>query len=286
MKVLIPSVGKICKRVRPVLVVVAYLALWIIVMALLSALVPDVNVVNHPFMAWIVGELPLLVSALVVTLVFLRFVDHRPLSVLGLSLRGRGGDLLAGALTAVAIYAIGFTVSLAADFVSVESVRLDFMSLISSFLLCALVSFTEELVFRGYILGRLLRDEVGRCASLVLSSLLFSLLHLGNQGITPFCLLNIFIAGGMLGLCYTYTRNLCFSFSLHLFWNWIQGPLLGYGVSGNDFGGVTLLQLSYPNPESLFSGASFGFEGTPQCTVLMILFIVTAYVLYARKSVL
>ena len=71
-------------------------------------------------------------------------------------------------------------------------------------------------------------------------------------------------------LPYLYTRNLWFPISLHFFWNWIQGPVLGYEVSGNRFC-ETLFSLRLP-ANNLINGGAFGFEGSLVCTVLATLF--------------
>ena len=81
--------------------------------------------------------------------------------------------------------------------------------------------------------------------------------------------INILLAGVLLGSSYIYTRNLCFPIALHWFWNWIQGPVLGYEVSGNKFG-ESMLTLHLPEA-NLMNGGAFGFEGSMLCTVLMIL---------------
>ena len=80
------------------------------------------------------------------------------------------------------------------------------------------------------------------------------------------------LAGMLLGASYLYTRNLCFPISLHLFWNWIQGPILGYQVSGNNFT-TSMLTLRMPE-ENVLNGGAFGFEGSLICTVLMIVFTI------------
>ena len=85
-------------------------------------------------------------------------------------------------------------------------------------------------------------------------------------------MINLLLAGMLLGASYLYTRNLCFPISLHLFWNWIQGPVLGYQVSGNNFL-FTMLKLNMPE-KNVLNGGAFGFEGSLICTVLMILFTV------------
>jgi hypothetical protein len=137
---------------------------------------------------------------------------------------------------------------------------------------CLLVALAEEIMMRGYILGRLLHTRMNKFLSLFVSALLFALLHLFNPNLAFLPMLNLLLAGMFIGASYLYTRNLCFPISLHLFWNWIQGPILGYQVSGNDFG-TSLLTLHLPE-ENVLNGGAFGFEGSLICTVLMIIFTI------------
>lgn len=195
--------------------------------------------------------------------------EHLPFSSLGLSsLRGRMPDVLMGALVALIIYAIGFGVLYISGEVHVTKVSFDIESLLLSFLLMLLVAFTEELCVRGFILGHLLDAGLNRYVALSLSALLFSLMHLFNPNFSFLPFLNIILAGLLLGSTYIYTRNLWFPIALHLFWNWLQGPILGFEVSGGEFGN-SLLTLAFPS-NTLFNGGEFGFEGSIVCTVLLI----------------
>ncbi|BDW78419.1 hypothetical protein BFINE_42140 [Bacteroides finegoldii DSM 17565] len=135
-----------------------------------------------------------------------------------------------------------------------------------------LVAVFEEILMRGYILGRLLHTRLNKFLSLFISASLFAFLHIFNPEINALPMINLLLAGMLLGAPYLYTRNLCFPISLHLFWNWIQGPVLGYQVSGNNFVS-TMLKLNMPE-KNVLNGGAFGFEGSLICTVLMILFTV------------
>ncbi|MDE5710977.1 MAG: CPBP family intramembrane metalloprotease, partial [Bacteroides sp.] len=119
------------------------------------------------------------------------------------------------------------------------------------------------------VLGRLLDGGVNRFVALFISSTSFSLMHFFNPNFEFLPFLNILLAGVLLGASYIYTRNLCFPVALHWFWNWLQGPVLGYEVSGNRFGD-TLLTLRLSDAH-LMNGGSFGFEGSLLCTFLLII---------------
>ena len=210
-----------------------------------------------------------LLSAVLPACLILKYLDHRPLSDLGLSIKGRGKDILYGLLAAVFLYGAGFGLSLLLGEVKVTGVQLNVADLAGSFGVFILVALTEEIMVRGYILGRLLRTRLNKFLSLGISSVLFSLMHFFNPNIAFLPLLNLVLAGCLLGVAFLYTRNLWFPISLHLFWNWLQGPVLGYKVSGTLLC-PSLLQLQFPD-NNILNGGDFGFEGSIICTVLMIL---------------
>ena len=208
-----------------------------------------------------------------------------PLSLLGMSLRGREKDLLAGLGVAVLLYAVGFGTSLLMGTVEIASVQWVPRDLLGTLLFFLLVAVTEEVMLRGFVLGRMLSAGMNRFVALFLSSALFSAMHLFNPNFALLPFVNILLAGCLLGASFLYTRNLCFPVVLHWFWNWLQGPVLGYEVSGMD-SGETLLTLRLTGSD-LLTGGSFGFEGSLLCTVLLVggtLAIVAYYERRGRKE--
>ena len=117
-----------------------------------------------------------LLAAVLPAYFILKYFDHRPLSDLGLSIKGRGRDILYGLLAAVVLYGVGFGLSLLSGEVKVTGVQLSVVDLAGSFGVFILVALTEEIMVRGYILGRLLRTRLNKFLSLGISSVLFSLI--------------------------------------------------------------------------------------------------------------
>lgn len=190
------------------------------------------------------------------------------LTGLGRSLAIRKKDLLPGISLAIVLYAVGFGVSLLAGAIEIAGVVFNPSSLLISFVFFLLVAITEEFALRGFVLERMLQGGVNKFWALFLSATLFSLVHIANPNFDFLSFINILLAGILLGSSYIYTRNLCFPIALHWFWNWIQGPVLGYEVSGNKFcDGLLTLYLPEAN---LINGGAFGFEGSILCTVLMV----------------
>ena len=229
-------------------------------------------------------RLLMLVGYLSAAVLVLRW-RNLPLSLLGMSLKGRGKDLLAGLGVAVLLYAVGFGTSLLMGTVEIASVQWVPRDLLGTLLFFLLVAVTEEVMLRGFVLGRMLSAGMNRFVALFLSSALFSAMHLFNPNFALLPFVNILLAGCLLGASFLYTRNLCFPVVLHWFWNWLQGPVLGYEVSGMD-SGETLLTLRLTGSD-LLTGGSFGFEGSLLCTVLLVggtLAIVGYYERRGRKE--
>lgn len=259
----------------------------ILLFALLVAVLA--SLINLPFYTFWADDLPdwtlvyfseagMIVAALLAAAGVL-YVRRLPFSRLGLTLRGHAGDWWKGLLLIVALYALGFGLSLLAHAVQVTGFALSVRGLALLLLFFLMVALFEEIALRGFVLGRLLDGGVNRWVALLLSSLLFSLIHLFNPGFTFLPFLNIWLAGVFMGASYIYTRNLCFPVALHWFWNWVQGAVLGYQVSGITID-YSLLQIRLSG-QTLLNGGSFGFEGSLVCT--LVLAVGTALILWKHR---
>ncbi len=219
----------------------------------------------------ILSEFAMLLGALLAAFIILRFWEKKPFSDLGFSFLHRGKDLLWGVFIAFAIYAIGFAVSVAAGWVRIVDVGFYLKDMLLYLLLMIAVGMYEELSIRGFVLGRMLNVGMHPMLALLISSLLFAAMHLGNDGITAVAFISLTLAGMLLGATYLYTRNLAFPIALHTFWNWIQGAVCGYAVSGTDSGqSVFSIALS---DNTLMNGGEFGFEGSLVCIILEVIFL-------------
>jgi membrane protease YdiL (CAAX protease family) len=124
----------------------------------------------------------------------------------------------------------------------------------------AAAAVTEELLFRG-ILFRIIEKRIGTWSSLVLTGLVFGLMHLANENATVWGALAIAIeAGGMLGAAYAATRNLWVPIGLHFAWNFAGAGIFGTAVSGSE-SPDGLLKGATSGPE-LISGGEFGPEAS------------------------
>lgn len=134
------------------------------------------------------------------------------------------------------------------------------------------VAFREELLFRGYPFQRLV-EAGGPWTALLLTSAGFAAAHWQNPGLDAstrtWAAVNLALAGLLLGLGYLRTRRLALPLGLHLGWNWTQGSLLGFPVSGLDSEGL-LSAVPHGGPIWLTGGA-FGPEASLPCAVVLAL---------------
>lgn len=216
----------------------------------------------------------------VCAVIFLKYFDRVPVSELGMSIKGRWKDCLAGFVFAAVLYAIGFGISLGLKAVQIQSITFKPAILIGTFMVYLVAASLEEIMVRGYIQGRLM-TKMNKFAAIIVASLFFSVMHIANANIDAFALLNLFLAGLLLGASYLYTKNLWFPISLHTAWNWIQGSILGYEVSGTQM--YPSLIEQYLPENNILNGGNFGFEGSIICTILTLIGTAVIIAYYERK---
>lgn len=78
----------------------------------------------------------------------------------------------------------------------------------------------EELTFRGVVMGELLEKNISLLKSLIISSILFSLIHINPLSFNPTTLLITLITGIIFGLIF-YKYGLIYSIIAHCFYNFL-----------------------------------------------------------------
>lgn len=205
-----------------------------------------------------------------------RYLDRRPFAGFGFHLsRGWWLDLLFGMALGALLMTTVFLVQSGLGWVTVTG---SFESLVpgAPFWLAVLVpatlfacvGFYEELVSRGYQLRNaaegLNSSSLGPRGAVLLawalSSVFFGYLHAANPNATILSTANVAVAGLMLGCGYVLTGELAIPIGLHITWNFFQGTVFGFPVSGLRIGGATFLSIEQGGPD-LWTGGPFGPEG-------------------------
>lgn len=137
----------------------------------------------------------------------------------------------------------------------------------------------EELLFRGFVFQRLV-DGTGTTVAQILMAVLFAVAHWGNPGMHGateiWATIDTILGGLLLGFAYLRTGSLALPIGIHFGWNWVQGSLFGFDVSGFHQTGW-LLPHMLDKPEWLTGGA-FG----PEASVLAVVVDAVAVLLLWR----
>jgi uncharacterized protein len=92
-------------------------------------------------------------------------------------------------------------------------------------------AFFEELFIRGYVFA-ILRRAAGWKMALIITSVVFGLLHVTNPGADAESILAVIVAGFFLGVVFLATRSLYAAGAAHFAWNWVMSGALHIAVSG------------------------------------------------------
>ena len=186
-----------------------------------------------------------------------RFFDGPPLLDLGLRLRpGWLRDTAIGLLLGPVMFLAILLGLLVAGWASVEPGTIGVSGLLTALATYLLVGFSEEVWARGWVL-QVLEKGRGTGVAAIGSAAIFALLHVFNPGFGLTALLGLFLAGLLFAQAYIVTRQLWLPIALHLSWNFSEGPLFGFPVSGMP--GEGLLTVSPTGPE-VVTGGAFGPE--------------------------
>ncbi|MBL0340871.1 MAG: CPBP family intramembrane metalloprotease [Bacteroidetes bacterium] len=125
------------------------------------------------------------------------------------------------------------------------------------------VAVAEEFLFRGFLFQRL-GNGLGYVPAQILISAYFLLTHFNNPGMTGntrvIASVNIFLASILFGWAFIKTKSLSMPLALHFMANFVQGTVLGFGVSGNEQSG--LLKPVFNQAPVWLTGGSFGLEAS------------------------
>lgn len=213
---------------------------------------------------------------------FRKFIDRKSVLSLGFSIHNRTKDIIFALLLGFIIMAFGFSLLWIMGKLEIRAIKfvpyVMFMSLIIFFA----VALIEEIVFRGYLLNNLM-ESLNKYIALTITALIFGALHSLNDNFTVVGLLNLTLFGVLAGMPYIFNRNLWFPISFHLSWNYSQGAVFGFPVSGKGEGIEFLISQNLQgNPQ--ITGGSFGFEGSLILTLLLFMSILIVSYLYKNNQ--
>ncbi len=226
---------------------------------------------------FLISNLASVAAALLTVWMSGRLLDRRPFRDFGFRLDGGwwldlSFGMVLGALLMTAIFLTQFALGWADVTGSFEAAGGSTGTSFAFAILPPLAAFVcvgvaEETVFRGYGLRNtaeglsgVLGPRTSVLAAWALTSVFFGMLHVFNPNATVMSTINIALAGILLGIGYVLTGELAIPIGLHIAWNFFQGSVFGFPVSGLEPVGSTFLSVRQGGP-TLFTGGAFGPEG-------------------------
>lgn len=171
-----------------------------------------------------------------------------------------GFMLFSGAL-AVVIFSGAGSIALAKN--------ANYLYIVLFFLGFLVQGFEEELLLRGFLFGQL-KGVTSRSWAVFISSLFFSLLHVGNPGVNFTAILNLTLFGIFAAMYYQRTQSIWGVSALHSMWNFTQGNIWGVPVSGLNVGGG-IFTFTPATGREVTNGGLFGLEGGLAVTVVLMI---------------
>src|SRR5690625_4311145 len=135
--------------------------------------------------------------------------------------------------------------------------------------------------FRSYVMKIIAERGNKKCVIYVVSALVFSLVHGGNPNVSLLGLINIALVGLLFAYMFDVTNSLLLPIGYHITWNFFQGAVFGFPVSGIAPYGMYKIDVS--NGIDFLTGGTFGLEGGVLATILILLGFIATY-LYATKQ--
>ena len=175
-----------------------------------------------------------------------------------------------GLLTGVAYFIIVVGIMMLVGVYRITSFDFDGLTQLAQFCFFLTIAVGEEVMFRG-ILFRMIDVRWNTWLALIVSTLVFGFVHIVNPGATWWSAIAIALESGLLlGAAYKYSGTLWLPIGIHWAWNYTQGNVFGFAVSGNDFG-VSIITPHIEGNE-LLTGGIFGAEASIIAVVVGVLF--------------
>ena len=217
-----------------------------------------------------------------------RYLDKLPIESLGLKLNTQAlFDLLTGIGITFAQMGLIFLLMRGLNWLTFNGFAWEFDPLgvvvkntLLFFVIFIMVGWNEELLSRGYHL-QTIASGLNLFWGVMISSAVFGLLHLGNPNSTVVSVAGIFLAGVFFASAYVRTKQLWLPIGLHLGWNFFEGVIFGFPVSGLDIYPLTRIEVTGP---VLWTGGAFGPEAGLIILPSLILGALLVYLYTAKRT--
>lgn len=155
------------------------------------------------------------------------------------------------------------------------------ISILTGLIMFIIVGFAEEIFNRGYCMT-VLNQTKNKWFVVIVSSMIFSALHAGNANVKPLAFINIFLVGVLFAYMFLKSSNIWMPIGYHITWNYFQGNIWGFQVSGGETKGLYQTKILQ---ENILNGGLFGPEGGLIVTFILLLSFIVVKEYYKNKNI-
>lgn len=237
---------------------------------------------NNPVMSMSIHLLSI-IAMIIAVFIILRFMDKKKFKDIGLGFNPKSArELVYGLLLGAISMTLIFLVLLSTGSISLTNGF--FSPNFSVYTLTGLITFIfvgieEELFSRGYCM-MVLEQTRKKWVPIIVSSIIFSMLHLLNPNVKVLGLINIFLVGVLFAWMVVKTGSLLMPIGYHITWNYFQGNVFGFPVSGTDPHGIYNITVLKDN---ILTGGAFGPEAGILTTIVIIIGLLVVSKYSSRK---
>ena len=234
----------------------------------------------------IIAMLWLEIIMILVTVFYTKVIEKRKLFTIGFSSKKAVPNYIAGLIMGAAFFSVAVLICKLTGVISLDMHnKKDITTMLLFFGGWIIQGLAEEVHCRGFLLTSLSR-RYSVTASVLISSAVFSILHIGNIFITPIgflAFLNIFLFGVLVSVLFIKTGNIWLCAALHSSWNLVQGNVYGIPVSGvKDI--PSFMTVIAQNGHDLIHGGDFGIEGGIAATIVLTAVISLVLIVSRRRT--
>ncbi len=218
-------------------------------------------------------------AIIVVTIIKCRKFEIRSFASMGIVKKGAVKSYILGLIIGAILFSSAVLICITTNAATYEGEgEYSIILLLLYFFGYMVQGFAEEILCRGYFMVSLAKSK-GMAFGIIVNSLLFSALHLMNEGISLLALINLFLFGVAASLCFIKHKNIWVIAAIHSIWNFLQGNLYGISVSGGDIS-TSVLKIGFNEKKTLINGGAFGAEGGLAVTLVLIIYIIIMILTY------
>ncbi|MBQ4284689.1 MAG: CPBP family intramembrane metalloprotease [Lachnospira sp.] len=217
------------------------------------------------------------IGMIAVACLFCKLFQKRSMSTLGFVKKGIFKEYLIGLVVGFAMFSMAVLIGVGAGAIELNGISPAFsLGLFVLYTIGFMIQgMAEEVLCRGYFMVSYARRYPVYAAILV-NSLVFAALHLGNPGITVLSFVNLVLFGIFASVYFVRRGNLWGIGALHSIWNLVQGNFYGIKVSGLELTN-SFLDTTMVEGNELFNGGDFGLEGSLSVTIVLVVGTIIMY---------